>query len=59
MTKPLMTHFDDWLRRVDTACWDMAGLSVHDLPDNPYRDWFDDGLEPSKAAKRALKESEP
>jgi len=46
--------FEDWLRKVDQAVGQIAGLSYMDLADQPYRDWYDDGVAPGTAAKRAL-----
>src|SRR5262245_12217044 len=40
------TNFDEWMVRIDNAVQALSGLSAHDLPDAPYRDWFDDGLSP-------------
>ena len=34
---------------------DRTGMSSDDLPDSPYRDWYDDGVKPSGAASRAIK----
>ena len=43
--------FEDWLKQVD------ANLPCHhdDLPDVCYRDWYDAGVSPKSAAKRAIK----
>jgi hypothetical protein len=43
--------FEAWLEQIDRI------LPCHhdDLPDVCYRDWYDDGVSPSQAAKRALK----
>lgn len=46
--------FEDWMQKVDQAVGAKAGLSVYDLADMPYRDWYDDGMSPASAAKRAL-----
>ena len=46
--------FEDWMRKVDQAVGAKTGLSVYDLADMPYRDWYDSGMSPSSAAKRAL-----
>jgi len=47
--------FDDWMKAVDDAVWAKAGLSIHDLPDVPLRDWYDSGTTPRGAASRAIK----
>lgn len=49
--------FAKWLRAVDTVCCLIAGVSVHDLPDCLFRDWFEDGVKPSTAARRALRDA--
>lgn len=46
--------FEQWMGRVDAVCWRCAGLSVYDLPDCLYRDWYDKRLRPVWAAKKAL-----
>jgi len=47
--------FDMWKRRVDSAVERAASLSADDLPDCPYRDWYDDGISPAVAARRAIR----
>lgn len=47
--------FEQWLNKVDAAVESRTGLSRDDLPDCPYRDWYDDGVSPSAAASRAIK----
>ena len=49
--------FDKWIHRVDTRVEAIAGLSIHDLPDVPLRDWFDDNTPPTVAAQLALEEA--
>ena len=46
--------FEDWMRAVDKLVG-YRGLSVYDLPDCCYRDWYDNRLRPIRAANRALK----
>lgn len=41
-----MSTFSEWVGEVDAMCWREFGLSVHDLPDLPFRDAFDDGESP-------------
>jgi hypothetical protein len=47
--------FDEWMTRVDGVVLYLAGVSVHDLPDIPFRDMYDNGSSPSAAAKKAIK----
>ena len=49
-----MSEFEIWMVRVDRTVNAIALVSVYDLPDRPYRDWFDDGMLASDAAKQAL-----
>ncbi len=52
MTKP---SFEDWMRRVDAViAGRLCGLVSSDLPDCCYRDWFDAGVGPQEAARRAI-----
>jgi hypothetical protein len=53
MSKQTLT-FDDWMHKVDRSVESFAGLSAFDLPDCPYRDWYDDELTPREAALKAL-----
>ncbi|MEZ5586275.1 MAG: hypothetical protein R3E46_04305 [Sedimenticolaceae bacterium] len=43
-----------WLCKVDVEIKRVAGIGVFDLADQPYADWFDDGLTPQEAAREAL-----
>lgn len=47
--------FETWIRRVDAFVWLRAGVSVHDLPDCPFRIWFDDEVTPEGAARAAIR----
>jgi hypothetical protein len=47
--------FDQWMDKVDRLVTAALGLSVHDLPDCCYRDWYDEGLTPRQAARRAIR----
>lgn len=42
-------EFKDWLMRVDLHAERALGLSIMDLPDALWRDWYDDGLSPRDA----------
>lgn len=48
-------RFDAWMRKVDAKVDALAGLSVHDLADQPFFDWFDADMSPATAARKALK----
>jgi len=49
--------FDRWMHYVDKACERRVGLSIYDLTDQPFSEWFEDGLHPVRAARRAIKNS--
>lgn len=46
--------FERWMQKVDELVITISGVSVYDLPDYPYRDWYDSGKEPLEAAADAL-----
>lgn len=45
-----MSEFDLWLHEVDMIVSKAVGMSVHDLPDLPFRDSFDSGDSPEEFA---------
>ncbi len=47
--------FELWMARVTKFLERMSGLHPDDLPDMPYRDWFEDDVSPERAATRALR----
>jgi len=44
-----------WRVKVDKEVQRLVGVSIDDLPDQPDHDWFEEGWEPIKAAKKAIK----
>lgn len=50
-------EFKVWKQQVNSIIEDTIGLSCDDLEDCCYRDWFDDGVSPKTAAKRAIQNS--
>jgi len=49
--------FEEWMAAVDALIsYALAGLNSSDLPDCCYLDWYDDGVTPKGAAKRALRQ---
>jgi hypothetical protein len=48
--------FDAWFKKVDRLMSARSGLGADDLPDQPYADWFEDGMSPQEAAQLALDE---
>ena len=51
------TRFNAWMAQVDSMVTRICGLGVHDLPDQCFADWFQDGISPREAAERALEDS--
>lgn len=49
--------FEEWFGDVNAAVIRRIGLSVHDLPDCPFRDWFEDGFSAKSAASAAIREA--
>jgi hypothetical protein len=47
--------YTEWINEVNAAVIKKSGLSVYDLPDQPYRDWYDSGKTAKGAASAALK----
>ena len=47
--------FQEWMNEVDAAVTRKTGLSVHDLPDCSFADWYEDDLSPKSAAARAIR----
>ena len=50
-----MDDFDAWMAKVDAYLMNKVGLESADLIDQCYRDMFEDGIPPSRAAMKALK----
>ena len=47
--------FDEWMAALDRRLWKYRGLSIYDLPDCQYRNWYDARLKPAFAINRALR----
>jgi len=47
--------FEEWMSRIDRLVSRVVGLSIYDLDDCLFRDWYDDRLRPIHAANKALK----
>jgi hypothetical protein len=45
-----LEDFCDWLDEVDSIVKDETGFDLSSLPDQNYRDWFDDGSSAESAA---------
>jgi hypothetical protein len=47
--------FEQWLDRVDAEIQAIAGVSLLDLPDCCYQDWYNDEISVKRAAKKAIR----
>ena len=54
-TKDAKPAFEEWMKQVDNAVSLRSGMSVHDLPDCPFRDWYNAGNSAGAAAQRCIK----
>jgi hypothetical protein len=46
--------FDQWIAAVDDHVENTLGLSISDLVDRPYYDWFENGYTPAEAAEEVI-----
>ena len=46
--------FEAWFTSCDALLTRCRGISINDLPDCRFRDWYDDRLRPIHAVNRAL-----
>lgn len=47
--------FEVWMKEVAVAVRALSGMDLRDLPDCPFRDWYDDRVSAKTAAKRCIK----
>ena len=62
MTIPELTEkdcFEAWLLELDEITYEETGHSYKDLPDQLYRNWFDEGLSPEDAYYLMMENSYP
>lgn len=48
-------EFDSFMATIDDILWDKVQLFASDLPDQPWRRWFEEGWKPRGAAKKAVR----
>ena len=41
--------FEKWMKKLDALFSAKLGLSIHDVEDMPFRDWYDSGMSPEEA----------
>ncbi len=54
MSQSQQVSFETWMQQVDAAVAGMAFISVHDLADQPFRDWYESGYTAHEAAEESL-----
>ena len=47
--------FQVWMAKVNALIESTVGLGADDMADVAYHDWYENGVKPETAAKRALK----
>ena len=47
--------FEEWMKQVDRVFGIATGMSTADVEDFPYRDWYEDGIRPARAANDVIK----
>jgi hypothetical protein len=47
--------FEAWMAKVDSYCWALVGCSASDMSDMGYRNWFEEGMSPKQAARKAIR----
>jgi hypothetical protein len=52
-----MIDFGTWRRIVNRKIVNVCGLEMDDLPDQPYYEWFEEGMDAEEAALIALEEA--
>ena len=50
--------FVEWKKEVDKEVEKQCGMSVDDLPDCCFHDWYEDNVSPKSAAMLAIKNAE-
>ena len=54
MSRQVLTY-EGWMRKVDEWVYELAGCSVHDLPDCGFAAWYVGDMRPKTAARKAIK----
>ena len=49
--------FTAWMERLDLYMMTELGITHKGIPEMPYKDWYNDGVTPIKAADWALREA--
>lgn len=52
-----MDNFDKWLNQCNRVTMaKLHGISLHDMPDASWRDYYDSGLTPTEAFEAAMED---
>ena len=54
MRGPTISGFNAWMKEVDEITQLRIGLSIHDLEDCCFADWYDDGLSSAEVSRLAI-----
>ena len=49
--------FEQWMDRVNDCIVNIAGIGRDDLPDQPFRDWYEAEMSPEAAARDTLEDA--
>jgi hypothetical protein len=52
-------RFEAWLLALDDICYTELGVSYKDLPDQLFKDWYDDNLSPEDAYYHLAEDAYP
>jgi hypothetical protein len=52
-----MNSFVEWLNKVNRKVIALTGITIHDLSDQPFREWFDEGMSPEEAVLHTLEDN--
>ena len=50
--------FDTWMTEVDRKVSATVGISVHDLSDQTFSDWWKEGMSPEEAVLHTLEDND-
>lgn len=48
--------FNAWMKSLDREVLALSGLTSSDLADQPFMDWYQDGVDPVEAAEMTLED---
>lgn len=48
------SSYDEWKRAVNQTLHSDMGFSVHDYPELPIEEWYEEGITPAQAVERVI-----